>query len=71
MMEVLFKFDIPWTNFINSILKEQLKMATVNTLYLTPTQLTALQKYDRQEANLVRIKDANRILYEEGCVSLK
>ena len=39
-------------------------MASPNTLVLSAKQLTALQKHDRQQSNLVRIKDANQNCYE-------
>ena len=44
-------------------------MASPNTLVLSAKQLTALRKYDRQQSNLVRIKDTNRDRYEQGCAS--
>ena len=46
-------------------------MASPNTLVLSAKQLTALRKHDRQQSNLVRIKDANRNRYEQGCASLQ
>ena len=54
-----------------TISKEQFTMASPNTLVLSTKQLTALRKHDRQESNLIRIKDTNRIRYKQGCANLK
>ena len=46
-------------------------MATNTAAKLTASQLSALQKHNRQETNLERIKVANRIRYQEGCADLQ
>ena len=54
-----------------TISKDELTMASPNTLILSTKQLTALRKHDRQQSNLVHIKDVNRNHYEQGCSSLQ
>ena len=49
----------------------RVKMAANTTAELTASQLSALQKHNRQETNRVRIKEVNQLCYQKSCAILQ